>query len=561
MADKAKKKRCRKIPAPPKKVPPEVRAEMVRLSERYGSRQIALRVGLGRKVVCRVLRQERRKGPTPPPPPSKLEPFRSEIEARVKKTLTVTRILREIHELGYQGGRTILAAHVQKLRAQLALEPRKKVKRRFETRPGEELQIDWSPYTVLIRGQPVKVHALGCLLAYSRKLFLRLFRDERQPTLFEGLACCFEYLDGCALRVVLDNMATAVVGRLSQGKVLWNARFLEFARHYGFEPFACAVRDPDRKGKKEKSFRLVWDDLLKGTDFASWDDLQQACRVWLDETPDVGNLRVHGTTRRVPNEAFGEEHELLIRLPNERFAVFELTVRSVDQDSTLSIRGTRYTVPAALAMRCIPVRLYAEHFEVLDPHGRIAFSRRYARDEEHGRLLIDPTHYALLPRRPREGGSGERIDQAFLRRFPALASLCDGLKLRFRGLAPIQIRALLRLVDRFGEPAFLAAATRAQDYRRFDARAVERILERDHPLPDDSDPTPPLGGIGPTILGEVEAGTLDGYADLDTAGTTGDTEATGGTGAIDDASTTAGIGTTTNTENVTATDKEKPHGT
>ena len=82
-------------------------------------------------------------------------------------------------------------------------------------------------------------------------------------------------------------------------QVLWHPRFLDFARHYGFEPFACRPRDPDRKGKKEKSFRLVHDDFIKGTDFESWDELDARRRIWLDETPGVGNLRVPGTTSRV----------------------------------------------------------------------------------------------------------------------------------------------------------------------------------------------------------------------------------------------------------------------
>ena len=126
----------------------------------------------------------------------------------------------------------------------------------------------------------VMVHALGCLLGASRKLYLRLFRDERQSTLLEGLASALEYFEGVAARVVVDNMATAVLGRFgSDRKVLWHPRLLDFARHYGFEPFACRPRDPDRKGKKEKSFRLVFDDFIKGTDFESWDNLDARRRI------------------------------------------------------------------------------------------------------------------------------------------------------------------------------------------------------------------------------------------------------------------------------------------
>jgi hypothetical protein len=83
-----------------------------------------------------------------------------------------------------------------------------------------------------------------------------------------------------------------------------------------------------------------------------------------------------------------------------------------------------------------------------------------------------------------------------------------------KALAPIHIRALLRLVEAYGEKAFVEAVSRAQQYRRFDAHAVERILEAQYPLLDEN-PLAPLGGVGADIVGEVDSGSLDDYADLD----------------------------------------------
>jgi len=510
-------------------IPDEIRQEILRLQPFYSARQISPRVGLSRKMVGRVLHEHGLPaGPQPglePEQPdgdtSKLDSFQLLVAEKMAQGLKVTRILREIRKLGYRGGRTILGDYVRQLRAQTGAQPTASVKRRFETGVAEEMQIDWSPYEVPIGGHLVRVHVLGCLLAWSRKLYAYAFRDERQPTLLEGLACAFVYFDGVAARIVLDNMSTAVLGRVgSDGKVLWHSRFLDFTRHYGTVPFACRVRDPDRKGKKEKSFRLLEDDFIRGSSFESLDHLNEQLRIWLDGTAQCGNLRVHGTTRRVPNEAFEHERPLLVRLPNHPFSVCEQSVRVVDRDSTLSIRGTPYSVPATLANRSVAVHLFAEHFEVLDQHGRVAFSRRYVSDQDKGRLVIDKTHYANLPRRPRTGSAGdERIDQAFVRRFAELQPLVDGLKRRMKSLAPIHIRTLLRLCDRFGEEAFLVAARRAQDFRRFDALAVGRILESDYPAAaaqaDAACPVTPLSGHGPAALGEVDSGSLDSFSRLD----------------------------------------------
>jgi len=500
-------------------LPKAIRDEIVDLKKQgYGKRQISLRTGRSSKAVAKVLREE---GLLPPPAPaaaSKLEPFHEEVTQRVQKGLTTSRILREIRALGYLGGRTILATHAGRLRTALTLEPIRPVKRRFETDPGQEAQIDFSPYKILVAGRLILVHAFAVLLCYSRRLYLRFFREERTSTVLEGLAGAFEYFDGVTLRVVMDNMTQAVLGRLGKDReVLWQSRLLDCARHYGFEPVACAVRDPDRKGKDEKIFRLIEDDFVKGSEFESWEDLERRCRVWLDQTPGAGNLRVHGTTRKVPNEVWEqEERALLIRLPDARFAAHEPAIREVDRDSTLSIRSTRYTVPSSLAGCSVAVRLFADHFEVLDRQQRVAFSRRYAPDSQKGTLIIDPSHYETLPRRPK-GASPGRLDESFVRRFPDLAPLADGLKRRYKTLAPIQLRALLRLCDRYGQDAFLAAAKRAQDYRRFDAGAIERIHERDCPLPPESDDQAPLGGAGPAVVGEVDSPSLDSYGRLDAA--------------------------------------------
>lgn len=481
------------------------------VSKNTGTRTIAEILGISRKVVRSLTRkpdQDLRTG--------KLDSSLEAITQRVAKNLTTSRILREIREQGYSGGRTILAEKVRQLKSQLALAVRRKAKRRFETGPGAEMQVDWCSENVEIADKSIKVHILGIILAYSRRLFIGFYRDERESTLLEGLAQGFEYFQGCAMRCVFDNMSTVVLGRLGPDrKPLWHPRFLEFSRHYGFEPFLCAVADPDRKGKIEKSFRLVADDFLKGSSFTSWTDMQQRARIWLDRTSNVGNLRVHGTTGLVPNDAYLAERDLLIKLPEHRFPVYEETIRSADQDSTISVKNTRYSVPAELAGRQVIVRLFAEHFEVFARQGRLLSSCRYVDPATFsGNLVIDPTHYARLPRRPDVSHGGLRMDQAFVRRFPMLEPLVDGLKQNLGGIAHVHLYHLLRLSEEFGLDAFLVAAIQAQDYKRFNAYAVRRILEKTTPIAPDSLPTI-MNGLGPTILGEVEEAGLEEFAHLD----------------------------------------------
>jgi transposase len=113
---------------------------VIRLKAHYGTREIAKRTGLSRKIVRRVLK-EGGVGVAQPSgargAASKLAPFRERIKEKVEKGLTVTRIEREIRELGYQGRRTILAKAVRALRVQLPSKA-EKAKRRFETGPVQD---------------------------------------------------------------------------------------------------------------------------------------------------------------------------------------------------------------------------------------------------------------------------------------------------------------------------------------------------------------------------------------------------------------------------------------
>jgi hypothetical protein len=193
-------------------------------------------------------------------------------------------------------------------------------------------------------------------------------------------------------------------------------------------------------------------------------------------------------------------------------------VRQVGPDATIWIQGTPYTIPAHLANpSSVAVRLYAEHFEVLDRASKVAFSRRYVESKDKGKLQIDAAHYAALPQR-QSTAPGTRIDELFLKRFPQLTALLEGIAKRMKALAPVHLRALWRLADTYGEEAFLRAANRALEYRRFNAEAVRRILEREHPVPE----PPPVTPMSPAartlaLLSEVEPGSLDSFAHLDKA--------------------------------------------
>lgn len=499
-----------------REIAPEKRDRVVQLHQTgYGTRKIARAVGLNRKTVQRLLSE------TAPAPDdrqstaaSKLDPFLEAVRQKVDLGLTTTRILREIRAQGYAGGRTILAQLCRSLRAQTA--GRRRPKRRFETPPGKEMQIDWSPYRVKLGGRQQIVHAFSMVLCYARKKHVRFYLNEREATLLEAHLHAFADFGGVAEMLVYDRMATVVLGQIGRdGDPIWHPRFLDFKTYYGFDPFLCKRADPNRKGKVERPFHHLEQDFLHGSEFSSLADLNARARWWLD---NIANGKPHGTTGRVPDEAFLEEQPLLTRLPDVPYAGgCDEEARRVDDDATISVCGTRYSIPSELvAGATVTVRLYAEEFSVLDAAGREVMRRPYVAPADKGVLQIDPAHYdGAASRAP--AFANAKIEERFVLRFPTLLPLVEGLKRRMKSLAHIHVRALLRLAAQYGADPFHAAAERAQSYRRFDAHAVRRILERDHPLPPEEPPHSLTAASRVNLLlGEVDGGSLDSFADLDT---------------------------------------------
>jgi hypothetical protein len=126
--------------------------------------------------------------------------------------------------------------------------------------------------------------------------------------------------------------------------------------------------------------------------------------------------------------------------------------------------------------------------QILDAHAAVAAS--YPVPEAATRFPA-PAPPAGPPQVTRSRPAQEA---AFLARFPDAAAFLDGLRHRMSTLTPIHLRALDRLADLYGEPAVHDALARAAAYRNFNARAVERILQRAHPTVV---PEPALGTFSP----------------------------------------------------------------
>lgn len=459
-------------------------------------RAIARRLGRDPKTIRRALH---RTSPCPQPP--KLDPFHDLIAQLASRDLTAPRILRELRTHGYTGGLTILKQHLRRLRG--PSKPQRPIFRRFETRAAEEGQVDWSPYRLRIGTADMVVHCFSLILCYSRRLWIGFYRNERLPTLLHAHVQALQYHQGCPMRLVYDNQTTVTLGRVAK-RPLWHPTFLEFARFYGFQPYAARVGHKERKGKVERPFAWIESDLLRGSVFDSLEHLRHQTQEWLDT---VANVRRHSTTARRVDEMYAEEKPLLIALPPTPFLTARYEQRKVQKDGYVPIDGSFYPAPAHLVGHDVPVRIYPDRIEILDSGGQVAAA--YPMPDRPMRLPAPWPPSASTPAR----ASLTVLETRFLACFPQAEDFLVGLKQRMNALAPIHLHQIQRLLDLYGEAPVAAAIEHATSYRNFSALALARILQRRHPNVVPEAPTL-LTSAGPEILGaldDLESGSPHDY--------------------------------------------------
>jgi transposase len=149
--------------------------------------------------------------------------------------------MREIKEQDYQGGLTQLRQYLFTLRNTSTPSP----VIRFETAPGNQMQVDWG----VMRGGKEPLHAFIAVLGFSRALFVHMTDNMRYETLEHCHHLAFEYFQGVPEQIWYDNMKTVVSERNAYGvgHHWFHQRLYQFAKTMGFMPKLCKPYRPQTK--------------------------------------------------------------------------------------------------------------------------------------------------------------------------------------------------------------------------------------------------------------------------------------------------------------------------
>jgi transposase len=365
---------------------------MLRLKELgWGSKRIARELGVSRGTVRRYLeaggwqpfkRPERKK---------LLDGVEDWLRERLRSHRGNADVVRQ--ELASEKGilaslRTVERA-LAPYRQELEAEARATV--RFETAPGRQLQIDFGERLVEIGERKVKAFLFVATLGYSRLLHVRAFRHERQEAWFDGLESAFLAFGGVPEEVLLDNARALVSEHDAETRtVVFNARLLAFARHWGFRPRACAPYRARTKGKTESGVGYVKRNAVAGRSFASWEAFEAHLAAW---ERDIANARVHGTTGEAPSLRFARDEASRLEPIAERppFRSCRVLERRVRNDCAVEVDGNAYSVPWRLIGETVEVTVAGGLLRVRHGAGEVAV---HAIAQGRRQRIIDARHLA-----------------------------------------------------------------------------------------------------------------------------------------------------------------------
>ena len=355
-------------------------------------RTIARELGHSRNTVRKYLRgtpaptTQRRRG-------SALDPYKEQIVTwvRTDHLLNCQTMLERLRLQGYTGSITILKDFVRPLRPGKAGQA---PVLRYETRPGEQVQVDWGEFVYERDGVVHKVYGFAAVLGYSRLRYVCFVKRCDTPTLIRCVMQAAESFGGLPRTLLTDRMKNVLLAMDGQTPV-WNPLFADFAATVGLHLRVCKAYTPQTKGKVERTISIVKQGFWPGVSFSDLDDLNAQARTWCDRL----NSRVHRTTRERPLDRLAAED--LQPLPAAfAWARFATEERRVSWDGYVSFDGVLYGLPAEAAVAGGAV-------QVRDQGASLTFW-------QNGRLLVQ------LPKQTRSGEIVTHLEQ-FRQVLPAAA--------------------------------------------------------------------------------------------------------------------------------------------
>jgi hypothetical protein len=228
-----------------------------------------------------------------------------------------------------------------------------------------------------------KLYCFVFILSYSRYLCAHVFPRNSFEFFIEGIMMAFSAVKGTPSSIRFDNLSTVVLKR--RPEIQYNARFLEFARHYGIEIRLCNPGAGNEKGRVERAIRTIRDTFLNTAEkYSSLNALNQALHEWVDKK----NHTVHRATEKRPVDLLGEEK--LRPLPEKPWNNVSVHPPVKTTKTALMIFDTNsYSVPDYLVGKSLSIHSTPDAVKICDGNTQVA---SHPRSFQRRMQIINPLH-------------------------------------------------------------------------------------------------------------------------------------------------------------------------
>ena len=345
--------------------------------ERLTIRQIAKQTGISRKRVSRLIngaalpKQKRT---------SLITPYERLIRQWYSQYphLKAIQVLKRLREYGYMGGYTAVKEYSMQFRTK-----KQQAYHELEFLPGEEAQVDWMQWNMPFG----KVYGFVYILSYSRYLYVKFHRRQSFEFFLDGHIEAFSEIGGTARSNRYDNLKSVVIKR--RPEIIYNSRFLDFARHYGFSIYACTPGRANEKGRVERAIRDI-NDFLRVNTFTDIDDLNRKTALWRMEKNNI----IHRATGNAPSLMLKEER--LMSLPVIQYKPYRPVTAEISATGFVHFDTNRYSAPSEYGGSSCQILAFAEHVEIIINGKKVIHKRLFGRNQKsehpmHRRRLLQST--------------------------------------------------------------------------------------------------------------------------------------------------------------------------
>lgn len=365
----------------------------------HSKREVAKLLKIDRKTVGRITKAFEENGKQAPSNyyrDSRLSKYHAKIIEYLESNLSAIRIYEELGSIAdFKFSYSSLVRYISKIKVN------SDVCIRFHTLPGIEAQVDFGEIGKRYNKDGIhkKAYIFNMRLSYSRKDYYEVVFDQKIETWIKCHINAFRFFGGVTQTVKIDNLKSAVVNA-NVFEPLFQKEYARFAEVYNFSIIPCTPKSPQEKGKIESGIKYIQNNFFAGRRFASFLELEKALICWLNHKC---NSRIHGTTRRIPDELFDESEKSKMQdLPATDFHLSSWHIRKVQKDCHIHLLNNYYSVPfkfvgteVEVSVDISLVRIYSKSSIQIAVHSRSLGSGNFITNRSHY-----PEHKLLYPGSP-----------------------------------------------------------------------------------------------------------------------------------------------------------------